>query len=610
MAIDATAAGPAADEPWAVVYELDPGSPRLHERLRRLPARGLAAVPVPAITLPTMPLPSLSRPRVPLPRLPDVALPNVPLPNVGLPNVAAMVPRFGGLLATGHSVVVPHELGPMLRLPPGRAGEPSWEGMVVANVLPGSPHVVEIEYPSAQRATVAVCVLEPDATGSTVDVRHASGFEAGAAGGEPLARHRFAFWPTSRNPLIVIANANATAALVGRVRVTASPGRLPPARPPAAQATAVTSGRQTYALLGTPDLHRQFGGPALVAAKGGRPVADWVAHLTGIRHSADALAAGGLAGGVVMAYGDGAASWPSRLTRHAPRWDPASAADAGLDPMPKDLLGAIAEVYGRAGLQLVPAFSFNAAIPALETLLVGDEATGIACVGADGRPRRLPGGVHYNILDPRVQRAVEEILVEAAGRLAGSQATAGIALLLPHEGWLHLPGVAWGLDDATFGRFLATIGGDDAGTHPDRFAERARLVAGPLREEWLAWRAGEITAFYARLTAAIAAIDPRWPLYVAPTTLFAEGDLAMRFRPQLAAADADDLIRETGLVTNLPPELTAAGRLVFLSPSVQTAGGRLEARSTVAAANASPPLARAAAAAAARGVVVVVGGRW
>jgi hypothetical protein len=600
VAIDPAAADPDATRAeaaaWDVVYELDPGSPKLHERLRRLPVRGLSAVPVPAITLPTMPLPSLSRPRLPLPRLPDV-----PLPSVGLPNVSAMVPRFGGLLATGHSVAVPHDLGPLLRLPPGQPGEPAWEGIVVAGVQPGLPHLVEIEYPAAQQATVAVCVLEPDATGATVEVRHAGGFAAAGAGEEPLARHRFAFWPTSRNPLIVIANTTATPALVGRVRVTAGPRRLPAAAP----TTGASAGRPTLAMLGTPDLHRRFGGPAIVAASGGRPVADWVAHLAGIRHSADALAAAGLAGGVVVAYGDGAAAWPSQLTRQAARWDPASASDAGLDLATKDLLAAIAEVYGREGLKLVPAFSFTAAIPALEALLAGEDAPGIACVGADGRPRRLPGGTHYNILDPRVQRAVEAIVTEAAGRLAGMPATAGLALLLPHDGWLHLPGVAWGLDDATFGRFLATIGGEEAAAGPERFAERARLVTGSLREEWLAWRAGEVTAFYARLTAAVAAIDDRWPLYVAPTTLFAAGDLAAGFRPALADADAGDLIREAGLVTTLPPQLVTAGRLVFMSPFVEAAGGRLEERSTVSAANAALALARAASAAAARGVVVV-----
>jgi hypothetical protein len=592
VAIDPDAAEPSATEPWQVIYELDPGSPKLHERLRRLPARGLSAVPVPSITIPTMPLPSLSRPRVPLPRLPDV-----PLPSVGLPNVSAMVPRFSGLLATGHSAAVPHELGPMLRLPPGRPGEPAWEGIVVAGAQPGLPLVVEIDYPAAQQAAVAVCVLEADATGSTVEVRHAGGFEAGGSVDDSLARHRFAFWPTSRTPLIVIANPGGTPAFIGRVRVTAGPRRLPEA--PSPNTPVAAAGRQTFALLGAPDLHRPFGGPTLVAAAGGRPVADWVAYLAGIRHSADAITAAGLAGGVVPVYDDGAAVWPSELTRRAARWDPAL--DAGLDATPKDLIGAIAAVYGRQGLKVVPAFSFDAAVPALETILAGEDAAGVACVGADGRPRRIPGGVHYNILDHRVQQAVAEIVTEAAGRLAGSPAAAGVALLLPHDGWLHLPGVAWALDDATFGRFLATIGGADAAAGPDRFAERARLVTGPLREEWLAWRAGEVTAFYARLAAAVAAVDARWPLYVAPTTLFAAGDLAAGFRPTLGDTANADLARETGLVATLPPELATAGRLVFMSPFVQVAAGRLEDRSAVAAANAALPLT----AAAARGAVLV-----
>lgn len=595
VADDETAAAvPGDDAAWEMVYELDPGSPKLHERLRRLPSKGLPAVGVPTINLPAMPLPSLSRPKVPLPRLPDVPL----------PNVAAMVPRFGGLLATGHSVVVPHDHGPMLRLPPAtQAGEPTWEGIVLANVQPGRPHVVEIEYPAGPRAAVAVCVLETDATAATVEVRHAGGFEAVEPTAGRLERHRFVFWPTTRNPLLVLANPDAVPALVGRVRVTAGPSRLPPARRPAGPATSTHVGRATFALVQTPDLHRRFGGATHVAAGGGRPVVDWVAHLDGIRHSAAAISAGGLAGGVVAVYGDGAAVWPTGLTRQAPRWDPAAAGDSSLDPVPKDVLGSLAIEYGRAGLAFVPAFSFDAAIPALEDALAGDADPGIACVGADGRPRPVAGGTHYNILDPRVQRAVEEIVLEAASRLAGSPATRGVALLLPHDGWLHLPGVSWALDDTTFGRFLAAIDEPDGPDGDTRHAERARLVSGPLREQWLGWRAAEVAAFHARLAERLASIDPRWPLYVVPTTLFTAGEMASRFRPRLAEADGVEPLREIGLSIAPPSAAGRQGRLVFMASFTEPAGGSLEARSTVAAANAA--LARAAAARGSRGIAIV-----
>jgi hypothetical protein len=431
---DAADARPPAGD-WGIVYELDPGSPKLHERLRRLPGRGLPAVPLPSIPLPAMPLPSLSRARVPLPPLPR--LPEMSgLPEVPIPNVSAMVPRLSGLLATGHSLVVPHALGPMLRLPPApRPSDPSWEGIVVAGAQPGRPHVVEIDHPRLQRATVVAGVLEPDATATATEVRHAGGFEVlqpADLRADALGTHRFVFWPTTRNPLVVIANPSSDGpALVGRIRVRAGPQRLPPAeRTTPAPLAGSAPGRPTFAVFTTPDLHRLHGGPGQVAVTGGRPFADWTTHLMGIRHSADALAARGLAGGVVTVYADGAAAWPSRLTRQATRWDPAASGDAGLDPSPKDVLAAIATVYGREGLAVVPGFAFNAAIPELEAELAGDAAAGIACLGADGRPRRIPGGLHYNILDPRVQAAVERIVVEAAERLTGK----GLPLLVVSGG--------------------------------------------------------------------------------------------------------------------------------------------------------------------------------
>ena len=608
VALADTAAIRPATADWAIVYELDPGSPKLHERLRRLPGRGLAAMPLPSIPLPAMPLPSLSRARAQLPRLPEMT----GLPEVPMPNVSALVPRLSGLLATGHSLVVPHPLGPMLRLPPAaRPGEPSWEGIVVAGAQPGRPHLVEIDHPGLQRATVVACVLEPDATATTTEVRHAGGFEVlppADLQAESLATHRFVFWPTTRNPLVVIANPSSDGpALVGRIRVLTGPQRLPPAAlPTPTPLVAAAQRRSTFAVFDTPDLHRFHGGAGQVAATGGRPVADWTTHLAGIRHSADALAARGLAGGVVTIYADGAAVWPSRLTRQATRWDPAAAGgDAGLDPVPKDLLGAIATIYGREGLELVPAFTFNAAIPALEAELAGDAAAGITCLGAEGRPRRIPGGPHYNILDPRVQTAVEQIVAEAAERVAGGPAITGLALMLPHDGWLHVPGVAWGLDDTTFGRFTETLGGSHAVAGPERFAARARLVEGPLREEWLAWRTGVIAGFYARLSARVAAIDARWPVYLVPTTLAAAGDIAARFRPSLDdKPGVPDLLREIGLVTGLPPA-GGGGSLVFMAPHVHAPGASLRDRATGAEASRTLASATSEALIGRRGAVIV-----
>ncbi|MFM9059659.1 MAG: hypothetical protein ACKOSQ_11140 [Planctomycetaceae bacterium] len=567
---------------WRVIYELDPGSPRLHERLRRLPGVGLPRVPLPQVPLPSLTRPSL--PRLPAVPLPQVPVPHVPLPQVPLPTLTAMVPRLSGLLAAGHSRVEPHPLGPMLQLPPAEGDDaPAWEGIVIAGAQPGVPHVVEIEYPRDQDAVVGATVLELDPSGSRVEARHSGGFEVRRADGADLDQpgmHRFVFWPATRHPVVLLSNrSRAASALLGHVRILAGPARLSPA--------AVATGRQVHAFLTDPTFG-DFGGPG-----------DHATRVAAVARSAEALAAQGAAGAMIVVHAEGAALWPSRCTREAPRW---SGADDG--PVVPDLLAAACRIYEREGLRLVPAFAFDAPLAALETQLArdGGAAAGITCVGRDGRTRRIgPLAVtHYNVLDPRVQRAVEDVVRELAGRLRGQAAVAGLALVLPHDGWLHLPGVAWGLDDATFARFRAAAGVEEASGGGDRFAARAALVEGPLRDRWLEWRAAEVARFHARLADVIAEHDDNWSLYVTPTTLCAEGPLADRLRPTLLPVPAADaVLREAGLD---PVRSAAHRRVVFVAPHVHGGGG-LAADATRAAGNAV--VARAATGAARRGVLVL-----
>ena len=595
---------------WKIVHEVDPGSPRLHERLRRLPGAGLAQVGMPSIPLPAFPRPNVALPNMPLPNmpLPNMPLPNMPLPKLpAVPTVSAMVPRFSGLLVAGHSTVEPHALGPMLLLPPAKAaGEPSWEGVVIAGAQPGIPHAVEIDYPSDQEAVIGASVLELDAVGALVEVRHAGGFEVRRdpyAGGVELRRHRFVFWPTTRNPLVVVSNPSTRRpATIGKVRVLAGPSRLP--APSAPSAVAPTAGRQTFALWPTPDF-TAWGGVERVDETTGRGVADWSTHLAAIRHSAEWLSARRATGALVAVYAQGAAIWPSAVTRQAPRWGSGAAAEDGLDPQAKDLLGLLCRVYAGEGLRLVPGMAFDAPLPALETMLAGGgaDAVGIVCLGRDGRPRRTSHSQHYNILDARVQQAVEEQVRELAVRLRGMQAVDGVALLMPHDGWLHLPGTATALDDATFARFLDSVGAEEPAAEGDRYARRAELVEGPLRDLWLEWRADAVAAFHARLAAVLAEADPRLVLHIVPTTLFAVGDLATRFRPRLGTdAAAGDVLREAGLD---PLRSTAHPQVVFSMPHVHTAADGLLDRGLVAAANLAPAVADAARSARRRGIAIV-----
>lgn len=590
---------PAAE--WSVVHEFDPGSPRLHERLRRLPGMPSIAVPtVPALRLPPLPLPSMTRPPVSLPKL----------PNVPLPSVSSMVPRISGLLASGHSSIEPHSLGPMLVLPPSRSlDEPSWEGLVIAGVSTGMPHLVEIEFPRDQDAVFGVSVLEMDDRGAVVQCRHAGGFEVTrpiAASGEAvgLGRHSFVVWPSTKNPLVLITNASTrSSASFGKVRVFAGPARVPAMRVAGGVGPA-NSSRGVHAFFPTPD-GLAFGAGGSTGASSPRLSDEWLHLLRGVRRSADWLAAQNAAGALVNVYSQGGAVWPSSLTLDAPRWFAGSGAGG------RDVLGMLCRVYAGADLKLVAGMTFDGPLPAVEAALAMTTApdagtVGLSLVGRDGRPRRLTNGsgsIHYNILDPRVQDAVAELVSDLVGRVDGESAVGGVALLLSHDGWLHLPGVAWGLDDVTFARFAAAAGVASPPTGADRHARRAALVEGGLREAWLAWRAREIAAFYERIAAIVAAGHPHRAIYVAPTTLFTDGDVAGLFRPHLTGAELDaDVWRHVGID---PAQITASGRVVLLSPHVHAASDGLVDQCSVDNANRSLGVARGAAAALRRGVIAV-----
>jgi hypothetical protein len=602
---------PAAEGEWRVVYELDPASPRLHERLRRLsstiPSLPMPALPMPAMKLPALPFPSMTRPKLPLPRMPAVPL----------PSVSSIVPRISGLLSHGDSTVEPHPLGPMLQLPPApAAGRPTWEGIVVAGAEIGRPHLVEIEYPQDQQATFGVSVLEAGDSGGVVQARYAGGFAvespaAGISASDDVGRHSFVFWPTSSNPVVLVMNASPqTPALFGKVRVFTGPAGVPPmqAVAPTAAGVDARAGRPIHGFVASPAELTASGGGSLGADTARLP-AGWAGTLAGVQRSAEWLAAQGAGGAMVTVYRDGAAIWPAECTKGAPRWS--GGGDAGRRAAAKDVLDVLCRVYGREGLRLVPALSFNAPLPALEAALAhaqspADAATGIVLVGSDGKLRRLPdqpASPHYNILDPRVQQAVEAVVGEVAGRLNAATTVDGVAILLGHEGWLHLPGVAWGLDDVTFGRFAATAG-VPPGEGADRHAQRAAFVTGSGREAWLAWRSHEIASFYSRLAEIVSVEGGGRSLYVAPTTLLAMGDLSRRLRPTLSglrAAEAD-LWREIGVE---PATLTADERIVFLSPHVHRCGGGLIDRAASERANRSAGLARGVAGARRRGAIAI-----
>ncbi len=559
----------ASTERMQVVYELDPGSPRLLDRLRRLP--GVA-------------VPTLNVPQLPVPQIPKPGAGGMPR----LPAVEALMPRGGGLVAAGDSTVEPHPLGPVLKLPAaGSSGEPSWEGIAIPVARPGSPHVIELEYPTDQDATVALAVIEPNASGEGVAISTEGGFRveppAFGGGAARMEVHRLVFWPKTRSPVVVLANPSpGRAAVVGRLRVLAGPDRLPALDRPAG-AAANLAGRKVHGYLAKPDFSR-FCGVDAVDPESGRPIHDWGAALSGIARCAEQLKGQAADGAMVAFYADGAAAWPSRLGVGGTRWDGGAFAERGADLEQKDLVALATRVFERERLGLVAAIECSGPLATLEAALADPSAdvAGIECVGRDGRPAssgRGRWGRHYNILDPRVQDAVVGLVSELVTRLGDSPAVAGLAVILGHDGWMHLPGVAWGLDDETMDAFGREARIELPREGSDRFARRAAVVEGPARAAWLEWRAGRIASLHARLADVVARRRPELDLHVVMTTLLSEGPAAARFRPTLGAAAS-----EAGALLDLgidPARIASHPRIVFVSPQQRVAAEDIVAEGTI-----------------------------
>ena len=600
--VAAAADGP---DPWELVYELDPGSPRLHERLRRLPGQAAASMAsMRRLSLPAMPMPSLTRAAE---RLPSVSLPKVPLPSLPkVPSVDGLMPTFSGLLATGDSTVQPHPLGAMLTLPPAaESGVPTWEGIVIADAVPGRPHAVEVAYPSDQQALVGVSVLERSAAGSAVELRYDGGIEvprplAGEAA--ELRWHRFVFWPRTRSPLLVLTNPSSQRpATVGSVRVLR--GRESSAVDSLASAT--VTGRKIFA-----PLPRQLVAAGGAVAEGGnaeRSPSSWVSWYDSLQQTAQRLRGQQVNGLAVEVHAGGASLWESDLTAGGPLWD--GDPDGPITER-GDRLDLLCRVCRQQGMQLVPTLRFDGPLPQLEALLTSKaSAGGLLCVGRDGQVRdttALAGGRHYNILDPRVQDAVASLVAELTTRLAESDLVDGVGVVLPYEGWLHLPGVAWGLDDVTFERFVRQTGQGKSllvESGPGRFATRAAAVEGQLRPVWLSWRADQIATFHRRLAGLVAAANQRWNYYVMPTSLLFSGESLARFQPHAVGQPQEgSLLYEMGLD---PGRLTVADNAVYVTPRMHAADENLADAAAIKAVNQSPAIAAWESRARRRGLLLV-----
>ena len=302
-------------------------------------------------------------------------------------------------------------------------------------------------------------------------------------------------------------------AVYGKIRVWTAGQQLPRMLPGPVGANR----RLLAAYIERPLIPQNFAADECLDSWSGRSLHDWTTFYQGGTRLVEYLNHTGCNGLMLGVLADGSTIYPSALLQPTPRYDTGAFFATAQDPVRKDVLEMLLRLFDREDLQLIPMVEFAAPLPALEALRRGGDASadGIEWIGADGSalcnsvPAQRGLAPYYNVLDPRVQEAMLDVLRELISRYAQHPSLTGVAVRLSADGYAQLPGPDWGLDDATIARFERDTKLQVPGYGPQRFAQRAVFLAQEApRRVWMEWRAAQLAKFYRRAYNELAAIRP------------------------------------------------------------------------------------------------------
>ena len=513
------------DTPLAPVLEIDPANPHWYERLANIPL-----------------VPGLRR----------------------------------GPLGSGDAGRWEHpKLGQLVQLgPASQSSDVSWEAYPLPLSQVGQVHLLEIEYPSDVPQALGISVVEPNAAGAVTPIGLDSGVyvtDEEAENPAQMAKHRVAFWPRTKSPLLLITNRRKGArAVYGKIRVlgtnrwsfasipstlqTSVPTKLPRAMP----AGRLGAERLVAGYMEKPLFPENFSAPETLDGWSHRSLDDWLTFYEGGKRLIEYLHYAGYNAMMMSVVADGSTIYPSRLLQSTPRYDTGPFFASAQDPVRKDALELLFRLFDREQLTLIPTVQFSAPLPELEQLKRLRDVPGIELIGSDGKnwlethPPRDGLGPYYNPLHPAVQQAMTNVVRELAQRYGHHRSFGGISIELASEGYAQLP---WGdsaLDDDTIARFEQATRIRLLGEGPNRFETRAASLTGRDSSDsrqaaqrqmaWLLWRNSQIAAFHGRLAQEVVAAHRGARLYLAGTTLLDSPQLQRTLRPalppQVKVADA------------------------------------------------------------------------
>lgn len=509
------------------------------------------------------------------------------------------------------------DAGLFLELPPSldAAGKPlvddlSWQAYPLAVARPGTPHFLEIEYPSDVGQSLGVSLVEPNSAGAVVPLGVDQGIFLDQSDVEPTPRRltrRFVIWPQTAAPLVVVTNRSTdTPAVYGKIRLFGNraaplvprpwtdgdPAALAQAHLPEARA----EGRLLAAYYDRPLFPENFSHTAALDESGDDPTRtlnDWVTFYEGSQRLVEYLAHAGYNGAIVTIAADGGAIYPSALLQATPRYDDGVFFQSGQDPLRKDVLELLLRMFDREGLRLVPTLQ-------LSTPLIGLEAERRRAAEAHlpdpvapqrTTSRTIDAAVPlYDPLRPTVEQELASLVAELVERYGVHSSLTGLGLQLSADGYTQLAGLDYGADVASLRRFAQATG---IVLPPNRSeAELASYVVDEHRAAWLTWRADAITALYGRLQSVAATGRANRRLYLIGAHGWDRPDVESRLRPSLPQTSSAELaLLESGVD---PAKLASLPGVVWMRPYQATTSQSSAARGTAAEINRSEALDAAA----------------
>lgn len=306
--------------------------------------------------------------------------------------------------------------------------------------------------------------------------------------------HRFAMWSRSNEPQLVVKNRSETSpCLIRQIRVYRSTGGN--------EEYLFTSNqnRRLFANLDAETVFENVSAPKNLDS--GLPVDGWNRFYIGGERMVQLLKNSGYQGVVVAVNPNGSSLYPSPFLQPTPRLDTGLFANSASDPIRKDVLELLFQQFASNDLTLVPKIQVPRYIAKLESLthtLPSERFDDLRLHDVNGARSTA-----YNALDPNVQEAVKEILMEVVERYSHHTSFGGVVIQIGQNDQLTFISNQFGYNESIIKKFnedkpIQLVSGE-------KFNSVAEKIKSLHSKEFQKWRSEHLGKFFTELNDAVVA---------------------------------------------------------------------------------------------------------